>query len=143
MFFFCLVPAYLSVLLFALHCLRSGSILLFLAMLVTFCIFPLTLVPRRWAAKAVQVILALQTLEWLRTLAALASERMSEGRPWLPLFFIIGGVAFFTFVSILLFMTKPMRAFYVVEDAAGHEAAPQSVEQPGSPSAPEKKAPRP
>lgn len=50
----------------------------------------------RWATAALQVALALGTLEWLRTLASFAMQRAALGQSWLRLALILGAVALFT-----------------------------------------------
>jgi hypothetical protein len=56
----------------------------------------LLLVRRPWAARALQVALALACLEWLRTLAVLTWFRLAEGAPWVRMALILTVVAVWT-----------------------------------------------
>lgn len=63
---------------------------------------PLLLVVReRWSARAVQAGLVLGALEWMRTLAFFAGQRVDTGRPWGRLALILGVVAVLTALSAL------------------------------------------
>lgn len=102
------LPAF-SALLLAAHFYRAGEIALAGA---SFALIALLAVPRRWAARVVQIALALGTLEWLRTLAALAAERVSAGQPYLRLAVILLAVAAFTAASALVFRNAGLRVRY-------------------------------
>lgn len=93
----------LSFLLLGAHFMREGAWLL-----VAACIgFALLLAWRtRWAARLVQLALALGAIEWMWTALVLVQERMAEGRPWLRLAMILGGVALFTAASALVPMWR-------------------------------------
>ncbi len=69
-------------------------------------------VRRPLAARTVQVALALGTLEWLRTLAALLATRQSTGAPYARLALILGAVAVATALCALAFESRAMRARY-------------------------------
>ena len=94
-----LLPVFLSALLLGAHFLRTELILPVIFALL----FPaLLLFKRAWAARLVQIILVLGSLEWVRTLIVLVAERRAYGLPWIRLAIIIGGVAIFTGSSALL-----------------------------------------
>jgi hypothetical protein len=82
--------AVVSLLVLAAHFLRGGHPVLTLALLLA----PLLLAGRRpWALGTLQVVLALGTLEWLRTLVILAAERLRNGEPLLRMALILAAVA--------------------------------------------------
>lgn len=91
-----LLPVIISALLLAAHFLRAGLLGLVLVSLA----FPLLLLFRlRWVTRAVQLILLLGALEWLRTAIGLIDERRSSGREWAVAAFILLAVAAFTAAS--------------------------------------------
>ena len=93
------LPVVLSALLLAAHFYRSRSLALVAASLA----LPLLLLVReRWSARAVQAGLVLGALEWMRTLAFFAGQRMEVGRPWGRLALILGVVAALTALSALV-----------------------------------------
>jgi hypothetical protein len=68
-----------------------------LALAVVAALAPLLLlVPSRAARLAVQLMLVLGAVEWLRTLAHLAAARMSMQQPWLRMTLILLAVALMT-----------------------------------------------
>ena len=69
-------------------------------------------VRRPWAARAIQVMLVLGALEWLRTGFELAQMRISHGEPFLRLALILGAVALFTAIAALLPQTRALRAHF-------------------------------
>jgi hypothetical protein len=76
---------------------------------------------RRWAARAMQAILVLGAIEWLRTLAALVAMRQSMGLPYARLAAILGAVALATALCALVFERPAMRArFRLVEAPRDH-----------------------
>jgi hypothetical protein len=93
-----LLPVIISALLLAAHFLRAGWLVLVVLSLV----FPLLLLFRHlWATRAVQAILILGALEWVRTLLALIDERQVVGESWTAAAIILGSVALFTAASAL------------------------------------------
>jgi len=72
----------------------------------------LLMVPRAWAARAIQIALLAGSIEWLRTLASLVSERVAAGQPYLRLAAILLGVALFTAGAALVFRTYALRVRY-------------------------------
>ena len=109
MTFALLLPAVLSLLVLAAHFLRSGQVVLVaLALLGA----ALVAVPRAWAARALQVVLALAALEWVRTLLGLVADRRAEGRPFARMAVILGVVALTAALSALAFRSRRLRARY-------------------------------
>ena len=70
------------------------------------------LLRQSWVARLVQVALVLGALEWLRTLYSLAQVRAAMGEPSTRMVLILGSVALVTFVSALLFQTRPLKKVY-------------------------------
>ena len=67
---------------------------------------------RAWVARLVQTALMLGTIEWLRTLAALAATRMALGQPYTRMSLILGAVAVATLASALVFRARALRERY-------------------------------
>lgn len=88
----------LSLLLLAAHFYRGGLVAPAVASLL---LLALPFVRSRWASIALQVALALGTLEWLRTAWALASHRATLGQPYGRLLVILGTVAALTALAAL------------------------------------------
>jgi len=108
-----LLPIFLSSLLMAAHCLRSGSSVLVGCSLA----FPfLLLFPKKWAARTVQVCLLISMLEWFRTSFIIAIQRIDGGMPWIRLVVILGSVAILTGASTCVFFMKPLRDRYELGD---------------------------
>lgn len=100
------VPVILSALVLGAHFFRARQLPLVGLSLA----LPLLLLFReRWSARAVQAGLVLGALEWLRTLAIFAGQRMEAGRPWGRLAFILGVVAALTALSGLAVRVPPAR----------------------------------
>ena len=100
------LPVVLAALLLAAHFFRSRNLPLVALSLA----LPLLLLVReRWSARAVQAGLVLGALEWLRTLAFFAGQRMEVGRPWGRLAVILGGVAALTALAALAVGGPPAR----------------------------------
>jgi len=117
-----LVLVILSLLLLMAHFLRSGSILLLLAVFLVL----VTLAARRpWAARTTQVTLALGALEWIRTLVTTASARLQNGGPVVRLVVILGAVAVVTAGAALVFETRGLRRAFGLGDGG----APDPVAQ--------------
>jgi hypothetical protein len=93
----------------AAHLWRSGGVVL---AIVSLAAVGLVLVRRRWSARVLQAVLALGTIEWLRTLAALVAARQSMGLPYTRLALIIGAVAVATALAAHVFELRPMRVRY-------------------------------
>lgn len=103
-----LLPTVLSMLVLGAHLLRLsvplGAAVIFVAGLLG-----LLAVPRRWAARVVQVVLVLGALEWLRTLLALVETRQQTGQPYVRLVVILGVVIAVSLAAALLFETPRLR----------------------------------
>jgi hypothetical protein len=100
------LPVALSALVLAAHFFRSRQLpLVALSVALPF----LLLVRERWSARAVQAGLVLGALEWGRTLAYFAGQRMEVGRPWGRLAVILGAVAALTALSALAVRVPPAR----------------------------------
>ena len=113
------LPVVLSALVLAAHFYRSRNMPLVAASLA----LPLLLLVReRWSARAVQAGLLLGALEWVRTLAFFASQRMEVGRPWGRLAVILGVVAALTALSALA-VKVPTRRGEETDPSAGPGAA--------------------
>ena len=91
-------PVVLAALLLAAHFSRAGQVPL---VVLTLALPLLLLVRQRWSARVLQAALFLGGLEWVRTLAFFAGQRMEEGRPWTRLAVILGVVAALTALSAL------------------------------------------
>lgn len=104
-----LLPVVLSLLVLAAHFLRAGNLLMVVLLLA---LLALLAVPRSWAARAVQVALALGTLEWVSTLVRLARARSAAGEPALRMGLILGAVALLTGLSALVFQSARLRRRY-------------------------------
>ncbi len=109
MTFLALLPVGLSLLVLAAHFYRAGNVGFFVASLL---VLTLVAVPKRWAARALQAALLLGAAEWVRTAARFVSQRQGDGRPFLRLALILGGVALVSGLSALLFRTRALRARY-------------------------------
>ena len=109
-----LLPVVLSALLLGAHFLRAG--LIPIVVLVLLC--PALLFFRRaWAARLVQIILVLGSLEWVRTLLLLVAERRAQGQTWARLAMILGLVALFTGCSALLFCCSSLKRRYKLDNS--------------------------
>jgi hypothetical protein len=107
--FFRLIPVYLSALLIAAHFLRAG----WLPAVVLSLLFPFILFFKRpWAARAVQTILVMASIEWVRTLLLILGQRRAAGAPWTRMVIILGVVALFTGCSALLFLCRSLKERY-------------------------------
>jgi hypothetical protein len=104
-----LLPVILSGLVLAAHFLRAGNLILVIICLGALLIL---LIRESWAARLVQVLLLLGSLEWIRTMMGLMAERKSLGQPWIRMAAILTGVALFTAASALSLQGKRMRERY-------------------------------
>lgn len=103
------MPVIISALLLSAHFLRAGRLLLVAISLA----FPLLLlVRRRWAARAVQLVLVLGAAEWVRTALAIVHERQDAGLPWVRSVVILGVVAIFTAATALVLQLQPFKLRY-------------------------------
>ena len=104
-----LLPVILSFLLLGAHFLRDGLLPLAIAAVA----LPLLLLLRgKWVPRLFQVLLGLGALEWLRSLYLLAAMRIAWEQPWGRMALILGGVAAFTALSMLVFRSRALKARY-------------------------------
>lgn len=104
-----LSPVVLSLLVLAAHFLRAGRIGFFAAAVAAAL---LVAIPRAWAARLLQVALALGALEWAWTLRRFVAERTAAGRPAGRLVLILGSVIAVTLFSLLAFRSDRVRRWF-------------------------------
>lgn len=104
-----LTPPVIGFLLLVAHFFRAEN---HTAMILSFFMTGLIFVRRPWAARAVQIGLALGSVEWLRATISLVIARHDMGEPFLRLAMILGGVFLFTVFSVLMFQTHRIRAHF-------------------------------
>jgi hypothetical protein len=93
----------------AAHWLRGGMLALSAGSLL----LPLLLlVPRRWAALAMQLALVIAAAEWTRTGLHLAMVRLQNRDDWLRGTLILLGVAAFNLFAAALYRTTTLRRRY-------------------------------
>jgi hypothetical protein len=114
------IPA-LSLLLLGAHLLHAG--LWPLAVMAVLAV-ALLAVPRTWAARLLQVVLAFATIEWMLTAFALAQRRIAHDEPYLRLLLILGTVALFSAAAVAVFELPRLRRRF------GTHAAPRSAALP-------------
>jgi hypothetical protein len=102
-----LVLPVLALLLLAAHLLHAG---LWLPATLALLLIGLLAVPRPWAARSLQVILALAVVEWVLTAVALAQIRASHGEPYARLLVILAAVAVFTAAAAAVFQHRLLRS---------------------------------
>jgi hypothetical protein len=100
------VLAGLALLLLAAHFFRAGLMPL-AALLVV--LLALLFIRANWATRTVQIVLALGTLEWLRTAWVFAAARAAQGQPYGRLLAILGAVAALTAVASVLLSRRTVR----------------------------------
>jgi hypothetical protein len=103
-----LLPA-LALLLLGAHFFRASLVPV---AAVCVAVLALLLVRTAWAARAIQVVLALGVLEWLRTAWVFASARAEASQPYGRLLVILGGVALITALAALLLRSKTAREHF-------------------------------
>jgi len=103
------IPIVLSLVVLGAHFLRYGHDI---GVIGSLALIVILLLRQPWVARLVQVGLVLGSLEWLRTLYSLVQVRAAMGEPAARMLVILGGVAFVTLVSALLFQTRPLQKVY-------------------------------
>ena len=89
----------------AAHLSRANMIVLMVISLL----FPFILFWKsKISARAIQIVLVLFGLEWIRTLIYYARIRIENGEDWLRLALILGAVAIFNFTIILIYRSRYM-----------------------------------
>ena len=107
-FAFLAVPV-LALLLLAAHLAHGGWLAMAaLAVLLT----GLLAVPRPWAARTLQVVLAVAAAEWVRTTVALAQLRAQHDEPYLRLVAILGAVTLLTALAAAVFQHPTVREHF-------------------------------
>lgn len=103
------VMVVLSLLVLGAHFLRYGN-----EAGVAFSLAPIALLFLRepWAARIVQAVLVLASIEWARTLYEIWQLRSALGMPAARMAFILGAVIVVTAASALLFETQTMKRIY-------------------------------
>ena len=104
-----LLPVVLSLIVLGAHFFRAGSWSMAAVVLV---LLGMLRVRRAWVARLVQLTLVLGAAEWVRTLVAIADERMQTGHPVIRMSIILGAVALLTALSALVFHTARVRKRY-------------------------------
>ena len=99
----------LALLLLAAHLVHSG--VLALASL-TVLLVGLLAVPRPWAARTLQVVLAVAVIEWILTTVGLTQLRLSHDQPYVRLAVILGSVTLFTALATMAFQHPLLRAYF-------------------------------
>ena len=102
-----------ALLLLAAHLVHAG--LLPLAALSILAI-ALLAVPRRWAARALQIVLFVAAIEWALTATALAQMRAAHDEPYLRLLIILGSVTVLTAIAALVFEHPRLRRRYATSE---------------------------
>lgn len=102
-----LVLPVLALLLLAAHLLHAG---LWLPATLALLLIGLLAVTRPWAARVLQVVLALAVVEWVLTAVALARMRADHGEPYVRLLVILGAVAVFTAAAAAVFQHRLVRS---------------------------------
>ena len=109
MMFVRLLPVILSLLVLGAHFLRQGSLFIVGSIILLLFMLPIR---KGWVAGVAQVVLVVGAAEWVRTLVILAQERMRAGEPYIRMVLILGGVALFTLLSLLVFRNAAVRRWY-------------------------------
>lgn len=79
-------------------------------------------VRERWAARLMQLLLVLGSLEWIRTMLALITARRGLGEAWIRMAVILSSVALFTAASALVFLTAHLKKRYSLGGGAAEAA---------------------
>jgi hypothetical protein len=104
-----MLSATLCFLLMAAHCLRAGNLVL---VMMSLAMMGLLWIRRPWMRMAVQMLLALAALEWVRTTYLLAQTRMEEQEPWIRAAVILLAVAAFNLMAAGLLQLQSVRKRY-------------------------------
>jgi hypothetical protein len=113
------LPA-LALLLLAAHLVHSNLMpLAALAILL----LGLLAVPRPWAARTLQVVLAVAAIEWILTTVGLAQLRLRHDEPYVRLALILGSVTLFTALAALAFQHPVLRAYFRLPSQPAAEPA--------------------
>jgi hypothetical protein len=111
------LPA-LALLLLAAHLVHAG--VMPLAALVIL-LAGLLAMPRPWASRTLQVVLAVAVIEWILTTVGLAQLRLRHNEPYIRLTVILGSVTLFTALAALAFQHPVLRAYFRLPAKAATE----------------------
>jgi len=109
MTFIYLSPVALSFLLLAAHFMHADNAVLVVAALALLALMALR---RPWVKPVLQIALVLGAMEWVRTAVLLVQERLALGQPFVRLAVILGAVALLTLLASLVFLARPVRAYF-------------------------------
>ena len=112
------LPA-LALLLLAAHFVHAG--LVALAVVATLLV-GLLAVPRPWAVRTLQVVLAVAVVEWILTTVGLAQLRLRHGEPYLRLAVILACVTLFTALAALVLRHPVARKHFGITPDPAAEA---------------------
>ncbi len=104
-----LVAPVLALLLLAASFFRAGNEVMVVAVAG---LLILLAVPQPWAARTVQVALALGALRWVWMAWAMAGVRVAAGVPYLRMVLILGAVAVLTLLATAVFQSGRLRRYY-------------------------------
>lgn len=109
MIFLRLLPVLISFLLMAAHFVRAGQMGIVIALLALLLLLALR---KAWVPWIIQLVLLLGTVEWVRTLIAVAQVRIEFDMLWMRMAIILGAVALFTALSCLVFRSEVLRTWF-------------------------------
>ena len=115
MTFLLLTPTVLALLTLAAHFARYGYYPLSFVLVMT---LGLLIIPRRWVARTMQIVLCVAALEWTTVLYDVAQQRAMDGRDSRKSGFILGGTAAFTLLAAALYQTPRLRRRYATTTSA-------------------------
>jgi len=104
-----LVAPALALLLLGASFFRAGNEIMVVMVAV---LLVLLAVPRPWAARIIQVALALGTLRWVWMAWAMANVRIAADVPYLRMVLILGAVAVLTLSATAVFQSRRLRRYY-------------------------------
>ena len=104
-----IIPVILSFLLLAAHLQRIYMYAWsYIVLLIPF----ILLYKKQISVRIVQVVLFIGSIEWLRIIFIYRAQRIELGESWYRLAIILGIVAIFTLLSIIVFRNKTLRDIY-------------------------------
>lgn len=109
-----LVAPVLALLLLGASFFRAGNEVM---VIVAAGLLVLLAVPQPWAARVVQVALALGALRWIWMAWAMASVRIAADVPYLRMVLILGAVAGLTLLAASVFQSRRLRRYYRLDPA--------------------------